>query len=308
MGCMCGKEAITVGEKRYYIRSRLGEGGFSYVDLVEDTQSHKVFALKRLTCHSKQEEVTALQEVEVMRTVHHPNLVPLVGHSVVKVGHYSKTVDVISEVFIVMPLYPRGSLQDLIEELAKKSERMSEQKVWRLFLGICQGVSALHGHNPPFAHRDLKPGNVMVAEDGTPVVMDLGSATKARVEIKSLREATALQDLAAERCSMLFRPPELFTVETNSSIDERTDVWSLGCTLYALAFLNAPFEKVYQTGGSIALAAMAGKVDFPQESRYSHSLHEVITWLMTVNPMERPFINQVIERVENLQHEAENRV
>lgn len=41
--------------------------------------------------------------------------------------------------------------------------------------------------------RDLKPGNVMISEDGTPVVMDLGSATKARVEIKSLREATALQ-------------------------------------------------------------------------------------------------------------------
>nr|KAG5709366.1 hypothetical protein BaRGS_029215 [Batillaria attramentaria] len=243
-----------------------------------------------------------------MRSVHHPNLVPLVGHTVVKVGHYSKTVDIVSEVFIIMPFYPRGSLQDRIEALAKKSEQMPEKEIWRLFLGICQGVSALHTHSPPYAHRDLKPGNVMVTEDGTPVVMDLGSATKARVEIKSLREATALQDLAAERCSMLFRPPELFTVETNSSIDERTDIWSLGCTLYALAFLEAPFEKVYQTGGSIALAAMAGKINFPANSRYSAGLHEVISCLMSVNPMERPFINQVIQRVENMQHQAENRV
>ena len=39
----------------------------------------------------------------------------------------------------------------------------------------------------------MKPGNVMLAEDGTPVVMDLGSATKARVDIKTLREATTLQ-------------------------------------------------------------------------------------------------------------------
>lgn len=80
--------------------------GFSYVDLVEETLSHKMFALKRLTCHSKEEESIALQEVEVMRTVHHNNLVPLVGHTVVKVGHYTKTVDVVSEVFIVMPFYP----------------------------------------------------------------------------------------------------------------------------------------------------------------------------------------------------------
>ena len=39
---------------------------------------------------------------------------------------------------------------------------------------------------------------------------------------------------------------------------------SLGCTLYALAYLEAPFEKVYQTGGSIALAAMAGKINFAE--------------------------------------------
>lgn len=308
MGCMCGKEAVAVGDKRYYIRSRLGEGGFSYVDLVEEATSHKVYALKRLTCHSKEEEKLALQEIEVMRTIHHPYLVPLVGHSVLKVGHHSKMVDIVSEVFIIMPLYPRGSLQDKIVALAKKSERMQETELWRLFLGICQGVGALHSHNPPYAHRDLKPGNVMLTEDGMPVVMDLGSAAKARQEIKTMREATALQDLAAERCSMLFRPPELLTVETNSNIDERTDIWSLGCTFYALAFLEAPFEKVHQMGGSIALAAMAGKVDFPENSRYSASVKEMVNWLMTVNPMERPFINQVIQRLQTMQHKAENRV
>ena len=80
--------------------------GFSYVDLVEETTSHKVYALKRLTCHSVEEEKLALQEVEVMKNLQHPNLVPLVAHSVLKVGHHSKTMDIVSEVFIVMPLYP----------------------------------------------------------------------------------------------------------------------------------------------------------------------------------------------------------
>lgn len=44
-----------------------------------------------------------------------------------------------------------------------------------------------------FCFRDLKPDNVMTEEDGTPVVMDLGSAALARLEIKSAREATSLQ-------------------------------------------------------------------------------------------------------------------
>ncbi|KAL8563965.1 hypothetical protein ACOMHN_025296 [Nucella lapillus] len=308
MGCMCGKESIAVGEKRFYIRSRLGEGGFSYVDLIEETATHKVYALKRLTCHTTEEEKIALQEVEVMKNLHHANLVPLVTHSVLKVNHHSKTMDIVSEVFIVMPLYSRGSMQDKIDLLTKRSEKMSESEIWRIFLGTCKGVSAMHSHDPPYAHRDLKPGNVMLSEDGTPVVMDLGSATRARVQVGNLRQATALQDLAAERCSMLFRPPELFTVETNSSLDERTDIWSLGCTLYAMAFLEAPFERVYQTGGSIALAAMAGKVNFPDGFSYSEALREMVTWLMAVTPSDRPFIHEVLHRVETLVYSAEHRV
>lgn len=304
MGCMCGKESLHVENKRYFIRSRLGEGGFSYVDLVEESSTRKLFALKRLTCHSKEEENVALQEVEIMRRISHPNVVPLVGHMVVQVGHHSKTMDIVSEVFIVMPYYSRGSLQDLIDRHAQMSKVIPEGTIWAHFLGICKGVGALHHHSPPYAHRDLKPGNIMMMEDGTPVVMDLGSATVARVDIKSLREATALQDLAAERCSMPYRPPELFTVETNSSVDERTDIWSLGCTLYAMAYLESPFDKVYQTGGSIALAAMAGKINFREDLRCSQDLREMISWLMNVNPRDRPFIDQVIQKVESLSSTA----
>ena len=50
----------------------------------------------------------------------------------------------------------------------------------------------------------------------------------ARVEIKSYKAAQRLQDDAAERCSMTYRAPELFNVESPSTIDERTDIWVRG--------------------------------------------------------------------------------
>ena len=50
----------------------------------------------------------------------------------------------------------------------------------------------------------------------------------ARVEIKSYQAAQRLQDDAAERCSMTYRAPELFNVESPSTIDERTDIWVRG--------------------------------------------------------------------------------
>lgn len=79
--------------------------GFSYVDLVEDTQTHKTYALKRIVCHSKEEEQVALQEVQVMRDINHPNVIPLECYSIHKVNYHSKAVDITCEVFLVMPVY-----------------------------------------------------------------------------------------------------------------------------------------------------------------------------------------------------------
>jgi serine/threonine kinase 16 len=73
--------------------------------------------------------------------------------------------------------------------------------------------------------RDVKPHNVMLKADGTPVLMDFGSMGYARHEVKNASEATALQDLAAERCSMAYRAPELFSVQTHDVIDEKVDIW-----------------------------------------------------------------------------------
>lgn len=53
----------------------------------------------------------------------------------------------------------------------------------------------------------------------------LGSTAIARVNVENLVEAQNLQDLAAERCSMPYRAPELFNVEKNTTVNEKTDVW-----------------------------------------------------------------------------------
>ncbi|XP_045169585.2 serine/threonine-protein kinase 16-like isoform X1 [Mercenaria mercenaria] len=300
MGCICGKESLTINNRRFYIRSRLGEGGFSVVDLLEDARNHNLYAMKRITCHDKNDERVAMREVEIMKSFKNKNLVPLVEYSMITVGQHVQSHEPITEVLVVMPFYRRGSVQDRIEALSRKSDRMKEEDIWSLFLGVCKALKAMHTHSPAYAHRDVKPGNVMLGDTGEAVLMDLGSAVKARVEIKSRSEAIALQDEAAERCSMLFRPPELFNVEPGTSIDERTDIWSLGCTLYAMAFLESPFEQAYQRGDSIALAVMSDHIRIPQNTGYSSSIEETIRECMVVNPMERPFIDQILNKAQTV--------
>ncbi|KAF8525758.1 other/NAK protein kinase [Hysterangium stoloniferum] len=155
----------------------------------------------------------------------------------------------------------------------------------------------------PYAHRDIKPGNVMLADDGhTPILMDFGSTIKARVKIETRSQAVAQQDVAAEQSTMPYRAPELFDVKTGCTLDEKVDIWSLGCTLYALAYSHSPFETAQTTeqGGSIAMSVLNGSYKHPANagSIYSEGLRSLIDFMLKVDPNERPDIHKVLEKTD----------
>ncbi len=76
---------------------------------------------------------------------------------------------------------------------------------------------------------------------------DFGSTRPARIEVQERRQALEAQEEAEAHSSAPYRAPELFDVPSRCSIDERTDVWSLGCLLYFLMYGCSPFEKVRLT-------------------------------------------------------------
>ncbi|XP_072179657.1 serine/threonine-protein kinase 16-like [Diadema setosum] len=302
MGCSCTKKRVTVGGRRFYILKKLGEGGFSVVDLVEDDQGDK-FALKRIQCHSPEDEQQAKKEAEYHCQFKHKNLIPLEEWGSVP-GQGGA-----NEVLLVLPLFKRGTLQDELDKLKSKGDQMSEERIWRIFRGICEGIKALHTAKPkPLAHRDMKPGNVMLTEDDTPVIMDFGSMGEARIEVKGRSEAVALQDLAAEKCSMLFRAPELFHVDSHCIVDEKVDIWSLGCLLYNMAFLQSPFEPIYARGDSLHLAVLGRNFKFPENSRYTQGLQDLVSGMLVVEAVERPSIDWVLTKATEGQRNMENRI
>lgn len=65
----------------------------------------------------------------------------------------------------------------------------------------------------------------MITDEGSPILMDLGSAVRARIQVRTRQEALLQQDLAAEHSSMPYRAPELFDVKTNTVLDEKVDIW-----------------------------------------------------------------------------------
>jgi serine/threonine kinase 16 len=141
----------------------------------------------------------------------------------------------------------------------------------------------------------------MLSDDSTtPILMDFGSACPALIPIPTRSAALAAQDTAAEQCSMPFRAPELFDVKTGIDLDAAVDIWSLGCTLFAMAYGTSPFETTQQSehGGSIAMAVLNGKYAFPSEDRYSEGTRGIIKACLVVKPEGRPDIDQVIRLTE----------
>ncbi|KAF9532483.1 other/NAK protein kinase [Crepidotus variabilis] len=389
--CICQQTPkIKINGRTFQIIKVLGEGGFSFVYLAQDEHSGRQFALKKIRCPTGAQGVKeAMREVEAYRRFKHPNIIRILDSAVVQDPEGDGQI-----VYLFLPLYKRGNLQDAINANVVNGRHFPEQDMVRLFRGTCLAVRAMHEYRPstprsaaaakreaapggsssgnnkanrtedddddderfpqaegdaeggysydgpsvplvtkhrvdegdvvfdgdeeaaqgqeeagkpgaevvPYAHRDLKPGNIMIADDGkTPILMDFGSTMKARIHIENRSQALLQQDVAAEQSTMAYRAPELFDVKTGQTIDEKVDIWSLGCTLFALAYSHSPFENTQTTeqGGSIAMAVLNAQYKHPQ-SAYSQGLRDLIDTMLKVNPTDRPDINGVIRMTDRV--------
>ena len=120
------------------------QGGFSYVYLVEETTTSQLFALKKIRCPFGQESVSlALKEVEAYTLfAPHPNIIASVDYSVAsakdKSDPGSKTV------YILLPYYRRGNLQDAINANLVNHTKFPEKRLMILFLGVARALKAMH--------------------------------------------------------------------------------------------------------------------------------------------------------------------
>lgn len=95
--------------------------------------------------------------MELTRSIKHPNVVEIIDFELK--GDADIVINTISHVHILFPYFKNGSLQDHLNMRAKVNDHMAESQVLQIFVGICEGVKALHEAKPePLAHRDLKTG------------------------------------------------------------------------------------------------------------------------------------------------------
>ena len=128
--------------------------------------------------------------------------------------------------------------------------------------------------------------------------MDFGSVGIAVKKIRSRSDALKQQEYSSTVMTASYTPPEYFDCPSQFSFDERTDVWALGCLLYAMGFGKSPFDT--EENGSCALAVLSGRVYYPENHPYSKQFRSLIEWMLQRKLNQRPFVPAIIERVSDV--------
>ena len=250
----------------YRLLRLLGEGGMGKVYLAVGNDRQNV-AIKVLPPRKALEEENVLQrfrrEMELSQRCDHPNLARTLSVGNDGDVHY-----------MVMEYIAGKSLYDLV-----KSERAGPLRVpdaARLFLKLVDGLEA--AHKSGLIHRDIKPSNIMITPDGDVKLLDMGLA-------RALNDETGLTRANTVLGTLDYASPE--QLRDASKADVRSDLYSVGCTLYFALAGRAPFE-----GGDMINKIFRQRMEDPdlletQARGVPASFAAIVRKLMSKKPEER---------------------
>ena len=201
----------------YQIERELGQGGMGTVYLAKDTGLNRKVALKILRSDLGEDIAFAkkfLEEVEVTSSLAHPNII-----RVFTLGEQD------GRLYLVMEHLDEPSLEHRMEKQAK----VPEKDVLEVGLGIASALQFAH-EETGLIHRDIKPGNILFGRGNIPKLADFGLAAGARSALGQQDEIWG---------TPYYVSPERLLRESE---DIRSDIYSLGATLYHAIAGRPPFE------------------------------------------------------------------
>ncbi|KXX75903.1 Serine/threonine-protein kinase ppk13 [Madurella mycetomatis] len=168
LNCFPGSPTLKINSRSFKILRLLGEGGFSYVYLVQDTSTSELFALKKIRCPFGAESVAqAMKEVEAYKLfAHSPGVIHSVDYSIASERGGGGGDDGQSKtVYVLLPYYRRGNLQDMINANLVNHTKFPEKRLMLLFLGVCRALKDMHQYRGPGAasggeRMEMRPDGV----------------------------------------------------------------------------------------------------------------------------------------------------
>jgi serine/threonine protein kinase/tetratricopeptide (TPR) repeat protein len=212
----------------YRIVGKIGEGGMGHVYQAEDKKLGRMVALKFLppeTISNQTAKRRLIQEARAASALNHPNIV-----TIYSIDEHDG-LD-----FIVMEYVPGETLKDAVQRGAIEFPQVLE-------IGEQVADALAAAHSLKIIHRDIKPANILLTARGQAKVLDFGLAKVMRSLAEEIdKEAPTMHDLTGEGAilgTISYMSPEQTRGE---ALDERSDIFALGCVLYEAATGKLPFS------------------------------------------------------------------
>src|SRR5579859_3710405 len=213
---------------RYLIQGYIGGGGFGHIYKAQDKVLGHRRAIKEAFYRDAQTQRQFRLEAEFLLNAHHANLVR--GYAVFEqAGRF----------YLVMDYVDGHTLEEInIQHIRRTGRPLPEAQVLDWILPICESLEGLHRQPTPIIHRDVKPANIKLTRQGTPILIDLGLAKLYNAGTQTLGAALAF--------TPGYAPPEQY--QASGATDQRTDIYGMGATLFYLLTGYQPTEAPARLG------------------------------------------------------------
>ncbi|MCK5058445.1 MAG: protein kinase, partial [Candidatus Aminicenantes bacterium] len=227
----------------YKIIEKIGEGGMGVVYKAEDTKLKRVVALKflpRTLTRNEEARERFMLEAQAAAKLNNPNIV-----TIHEINDYSGDIYIAMEYVegeTIREKLPPSEIHDTPLEAVDdyKTRKMPPltqsrrsplqiKQIVDIAIQVCQGLQA--AHKLGIVHRDIKPQNLIINQEGVTKILDFGVA-------KLTRGTKVTKEYATLGTVHYMSPDQL----TGNEIDQRTDIWSLGVVLYEMLTAELPFK------------------------------------------------------------------
>ncbi|CAH1242822.1 GAK [Branchiostoma lanceolatum] len=297
-------QLVELGEIKLRVKSVIAEGGFAVVYVAEDLAKKKEYALKvnllpcfldcfqRLLASDEDASKSIIQEICFIKKLSgHPNIIQFLSAASISKEESDHGQ---AEFLLLTELCTGGQLVDMLN---RHQGSLPCDQVLQVFYQTCRAVQHMHRQKPPIIHRDLKVENLLISSRGLIKLCDFGSATTTSYypdHTWSAHQRAMTEEELTRNTTPMYRTPEMLDLYQNYPINDRLDIWALGCVLYLLCFGQHPFED------SAKLRILNAKYSIPETDVRYTVFHELIDMMLKTNPTERPDINALVERLQEI--------
>ncbi|QXE28803.1 Stk1 family PASTA domain-containing Ser/Thr kinase [Microbacterium paraoxydans] len=263
---------------RYRVRARIARGGMATVYVATDLRLERRIALKVMHAHLSDDSAFQSRFIQEARAA-----ARLADPHVVNVFDQGQDGEL---AYLVMEYLPGITLRELLRE----QKRLTVAQTITIMDAVLAGLSA--AHRAGIVHRDVKPENVLLAEDGRIKIGDFGLA-----RATTANTATGQQLLG----TIAYLAPELVT---RGTADARSDIYALGIMLYEMLVGEQPYKG--EQPMQIAFQHATESVPRPsvRNPAVPEQLDELVLWATEKSPDERPDdAQQMLERLRGIERE-----